>query len=586
MTPQDTSTLQDFLSRLLFREQTLKPEQVNQSLVFADTLLLHAFVRPHIKGLPPQVAIVGPTQAGKSSVVNLLIGHNGAKASPLAGFTRHAQGFVNGKVNTHLQAATNSLLPWLTFTPQDQLNNENIHQYSLTEVPSNLAEPIQITAQITWDSPDFDSVSSRGYRSTVPMLCAVSDLIVMVVSREKYADQSVWEMLRLFAPVGKPTLLCINKTQAETRAEILQAVEKKLKAEGLEHIEVLTLPYLHNENTGQLSETPAANTLRERVAAVLSSKETSQPSGSIERFLSRHWEEWVAPAKEENIAAREWNQLVETSLDDSILLYQQQFLEEPQHKDAIQKAMLRLLDLLEIPGIGGALGRIRGVITWPVRQLGSQLGGFIKKQRKVDTSVTQNPEQRILDQGFRHALLTLSQEAGHRSSSGSTASRQWWQALLLALNEEQQKVETSFPELIGNHQKTFDPQIDAAAQQLYSHLSEHPLTLNGLRAARTTTDAASVVLALKSGGIGAHDLVLTPAMLAFSSLLTESAIGKYMGSVEDSLKKAQLESVRQHVRQPLEASLKGISQHMDCRELYSISAESLQSATQIVEGFS
>jgi len=38
---------------------------------------------------PHQVAVVGPTQVGKSTVVNLLMGQRVAEVSPLAGFTIH-----------------------------------------------------------------------------------------------------------------------------------------------------------------------------------------------------------------------------------------------------------------------------------------------------------------------------------------------------------------------------------------------------------------------------------------------------------------------------------------------------------------
>ena len=41
-----------------------------------------------------QIAIIGPTQAGKSSLVNVLLNSDLAGVSPLAGYTAHPQGFV------------------------------------------------------------------------------------------------------------------------------------------------------------------------------------------------------------------------------------------------------------------------------------------------------------------------------------------------------------------------------------------------------------------------------------------------------------------------------------------------------------
>ncbi|MGZ8137515.1 MAG: GTPase, partial [Methylococcaceae bacterium] len=44
---------------------------------------------------PLQIAIVGPTQAGKSSLVNVLLNSQIAGVSPLAGYTIHPQGFCH-----------------------------------------------------------------------------------------------------------------------------------------------------------------------------------------------------------------------------------------------------------------------------------------------------------------------------------------------------------------------------------------------------------------------------------------------------------------------------------------------------------
>ena len=69
------------------------------------------------------------------------------------------------------------------------------------------------------------------------------------------------------------------------------------------------------------------------------------------------------------------------------------------------------------------------------------------------------------------------------------------------------------------------------------------MTLNSLRAARTTADAVALLVAIKTGGIGLSDLVLAPAMFSFSSLLAEGAAGHYMTQIEKDLKNTQLAAV-------------------------------------------
>ena len=82
---------------------------------------------------------------------------------------------------------------------------------------------------------------------------------------------------------------------------------------------------------------------------------------------------------------------------------------------------------------------------------------------------------------------------------------------------------------------------------MYQQLEKQPALLNSLRAARVTGDAAAVALAVKSGGLAATDLLVAPAMLSVTTLLTESALGRYMTSVKDELKREQSTEVRQQV---------------------------------------
>ena len=54
---------------------------------------------------------------------------------------------------------------------------------------------------------------------------------------------------------------------------------------------------------------------------------------------------------------------------------------------------------------------------------------------------------------------------------------------------------------------------------------------------------AALLLAIKTGGIGLNDLILAPAMLSFTSLLAEGAVGHYMKQIERDLKDQQLAEV-------------------------------------------
>ncbi|MCK5926001.1 MAG: GTP-binding protein, partial [Methylococcales bacterium] len=65
----------------------LSYEQRIEQLIFAEAFMRKGELLEADLKLPLQVAVIGPTQAGKSSICNLLLNNNLAGVSALAGFT-------------------------------------------------------------------------------------------------------------------------------------------------------------------------------------------------------------------------------------------------------------------------------------------------------------------------------------------------------------------------------------------------------------------------------------------------------------------------------------------------------------------
>ena len=105
-----------------------------------------------------------------------------------------------------------------------------------------------------------------------------------------------------------------------------------------------------------------------------------------------------------------------------------------------------------------------------------------------------------------------------------------------------------------------------------------PATLNSLRATRVTADAAALAVVFHTGGIGPQDFVLAPAVLSITSLLTESALGKYLDRVADKLKKTQLQSVRELLEKQLQQPLEALPRHMHADTSFGINSETLEAA--------
>lgn len=538
------SELQDiseFLQLLQQRERIIIPPDTDSgeklpTLIFANALLRNAIQRNKEWSLPLQLGVIGPTQSGKSSVVNLLLGTKMAAASPLAGHTRYAHGFVSEEMTPDANRCLKSVLPgWRQVEPESPGEGD---LFSLSR--SGQAESFARRPSIVWDTPDFDSVGSRSYRDTVPELCALADALLLVVSREKYADRSVWRMLRLIAPLGIPLMICLNKTERMEEAALRHSLEKRLQVESISVAGILSLPYV--EKAGEaLAVTPAAKSLRTHLAQFLDSPESGRSSEKLIAYLGQHWSQWTAPLRRELAAADYWQRAVETGIEEAVVVYRRECLDNLHYSYALQRAILRLLELLEIPGIAAALTKVRSVVTWPARRLQA----LFKERFSGKSAGGHEQEAGVLQETVSHLLIELQRKASERLLAGEDSANAWWRELLALLNLESTPIRSEAQAAVADYQSGFEAEIEEASQRLYRHLQQHPTTLNGLRAARLTTDTAAIVLAVKTGGVGINDLLLTPAMLSITSLLAEGAVGGYMKQVESELKERQLVLLRQ-----------------------------------------
>lgn len=575
---QATGGLYDFISKLKQRNLQLhtnnnKPAPHRQSLAYADALLRHSYIRKKMESLPAQVVVIGPTQAGKSTVVNLLLDTEAAKASPLAGFTRHAQGFTTQKMTDTLSADIQSLLPdWEAVSPT-QLNNEDLNTFSLTQVKTNDFPGNDL---IIWDTPDFDSVNSRDYRATVPVMCAMADAIVLVVSKEKYADQSVWDTLNLIAPIQRPLFIIVNKTTADTAQIIKQAMQKKLGDSNIQYQNIFALPYQH-ETTSKLpvSESEEIKSLRQQIQKqIIQPFQFTTPS-ILENFLTNYWSNWTASIRNEIGAQEKWLEIINTQQQVALEQFDRDYLQDPHYSETLKKAIIRLLELLEIPGVASGLKTIRKIITWPARKL----GGLIKDQTRFkDDKKETDQEIIILKEACHHYLINLQNQIIQQPDE------QWWKNIDFEFQNHESELEEQVDNAIQKHQQAFEPEIELAANKLYDYLKEHPVTLNSLRTARVSADAAAVLLAIKTGGLSLHDLALAPAFVAVTSFLAEGAVGQHMRTIEAELKKKQLVSVQEHVfKNSLTKNLSALTGRIPKDGLYGFTKAELDDAESALE---
>ncbi len=538
----------------------------SQQLLLAEAYLRKGQLIESEHNIPLQIAVIGPTQAGKSTLVNLLLSSKLAGVSPLAGYTVHPQGFANN-VEEGVWSPIQHYFGRFQQLPQLQLKASRYDCYSIN---AEVAHSDILPPCLLWDTPDFDSIDADDYQEGVIRTIALADVIILVVSKEKYADQSVWDMLAKIAAFKQPMLIFVNKLSEGSEQLILSSLQEKwlqIREDVLPEV----IPLFYNKQAGQ-PQLPASlgHVLKKLSKQVAHNKHARYR----QNLLQQSWNAWIQPVAEELQAETGWQQLIEDTLQQAIVEYRRDYLDHPHHYQTFQNALVELLNLLELPGFSKVLGKTRRVMTWPMRKM-FQLG---KKHTVGNTQ-----ECSLLKQIGEHVVIQIA-DAVWEKSEQDLAGREWWKDAGTVLRQHKQEVLQNYAEAVDEYHENFKQDVEATAHKLYHQLERQPILLNTLRATRATTDATALALAIKTGGVGLHDLVITPAMLSVTSLLAESAVGSYMHKLESELKQHQQETVMQQLfEQQLRHSLQQVLGRMPTTKRFNISQQQLDDAQQALK---
>jgi GTPase SAR1 family protein len=529
-------------------------------LILAEAFLRKGELIANNPGHPLQLAVVGPTQAGKSSLVNVLLNSDIASVSPLAGYTMHPQGFCD-----KISPAQCSGLQWyfgrFQQMPQHQLPKDRHDCYSLSQ---NSTDSSFLPQCVLWDTPDFDSIDSINYREGVIRTVALADVVILVVSKEKYADQSVWDVMAAIEVLQQPTVICLNKISEGSETLLINSLKDKWQQVRSDDFPTV-VPLYYQKEAGK-PEWPVPPLL-ERIAGQV---DRSRQTKTQLNLLQKHWQSWLEPVHAEHNLLNDWEHLVAQVLKQGVESYQRDFLNHPHHYETFQQALAELLNLLEIPGIAGVLANTRRILTWPVKKL-------LKIGRKSLRLGDSSQEITLLTQIAAHVLIQMADKLLNQAEENRDS--RWWKEFSSLLRTQRPVILHHFDDAAQGYRLEFQEEVEQAANRLYHKLQEQPALLNSLRATRVTADAAVIALALQTGGIGMQDLIIAPAMLTLTSLLAESAIGGYMNRVENELKQRQLATVKQKLfDDTLMKRLLELSRQLSSVTYFNITPEQLQQA--------
>ncbi len=513
------------------------------------------------------IAVIGPTQSGKSTVVNLLLNQEAAGVSPLAGFTVHPQGFAID-LSADILSGIGEHFSGFQKIDQFSLSPEKYTSYSVNQITTNL-----LPACMLWDTPDFDSIDAHSYREGVLKTLALADVLVLVVSKEKYADQSVWDTMTLIEKLNQPVLVVINKLVADSQSVVVESFKERWQQVRSDSPPSIMPILFSKEQVANAQQSELVRLLDNNIQKV---KRKKHDAATL-NFIKHYWLSWVSPIRSEQEAQVQWQMLIDKAIKEGLVDYQRDYLNHPHHYDTFQNALAKLLTLLEVPGMANLIAQSRKILAWPLRKV------FSMGTKKYSKAYPGTMETTVLQQIAEHVFLQLGDNVLNQIDL-TQGNNKWWKSVNSQLRQDKATILNRFEHSTLKYHENFKQEIEDTAQALYHKLEEHPAILNSLRATRITTDAALLALAVQAGGIGVHDLLLAPAMLSVTSYLAESAVGSYLHRAEAELKQQQLNTVkRQLFIQVLQQALSDLPDKMVQNTYFNISVSQLAAAEAQLE---
>ncbi|CAN5193489.1 hypothetical protein BH18CHL2_BH18CHL2_06800 [soil metagenome] len=222
---------------------------------------VRTYVLPRITSLdaPLLVVLLGPTGAGKSSLMNALAGGKVSPAGVLRPTTREAVVLATeGDAAAVLGTALASVPP-----------------ARLRVVSGRIARP----GLVLVDAPDIDSVE-RENRVLADSLVEAADLCMFVTTASRYADRVPWDVLHRVRDRRLPLVVVVNRLPDDERdrADVLSDIDRLLEDAGLRAIvegplDVVAIREGDIDEAGDALAAQAVAPVRERIDALAADRE-------------------------------------------------------------------------------------------------------------------------------------------------------------------------------------------------------------------------------------------------------------------------------------------------------------------------
>jgi hypothetical protein len=500
--------------------------------------------------LPLHVAVVGGAGAGKSTVANLLSGVPAAETNPQAGFTRHPVAYtsMNGPVTW---SSYNGFLGPLQRLAYSSPANLDADVYQIRQVPADPGDFSLLQQFVVWDCPDMTTWAAAGYVSRLMEIAALADVIVYVASDERYNDEVPTQFLHLLLRAGKPVVCCLVKMREEQAPTIVSHFQRDVLSRVPPGRAVcLTIPFLTPDELAD----PVRLAARYRIP-LLNQVAVMGETPAVARRRSIRWavhylltaqDRLLSVARQDVAALQEWQQAVQAGRTEFDNRYRREYLASEKFQ-RFDEALMRLLELLELPGVGRVVSNTLWALRWPYRLL---KGWAVKAIRRPDPPGL--PEQPVLEQALAGWLDLLRKEAARRSQGHAV-----WAHIEQGFSSGlDQQARERFEQGVRGFRLSLADEVDRTARAIYEELEKSPALLNTLRGSKLALDVAGIAGAVVAGATGGfilnwHDFILVPLAAAVTHQLVELLGKGYVDTQREQARARQQALVSHYISGPL-----------------------------------
>ena len=514
-----------------------------------------ALEKDWLKADPVHVVLFGGTNTGKSTVLNVLLGRDGAGMSVRARFSQYPEAFRPAALGDRwLDSFPSRFAGYRRYRDEHppHLSDEALcrdgYAPALAVIdPAHLdAEPMAAPAApgaVLWDTPDFSTEQAWTYFRAVLDAAALADVVVMTVTDESYADDRGNALLRMLGESGVAVHVAANKLGDS--ATLLDDIAKTLETIGQSRAPIHRLPHVAGTKPGErlrgLLATREASAFRAAIAREAARGAELKRSGLLGAvgLLRRHLEEVLRPLVSEADVAARWASAVERITRDRLIEpYRRDYLEGIRHAE-FNRALVHVMGLLQVPYIGPVLDLIGRAIRFPVR-LASDT--FRRLSGTPAPSETSPPEEQVVHEAIESWLAALKAEAQAMADADTHAA---WSQIARRLDDDAFRLllRTRFDEAFAARRRAIEEEVRRRAEAIYRELEDQPHRLNLLRGANLAASTLMIALVIKSGGLNWSDAVLGPALAGLWQNLLGWGLGRYLEAQRASLKQEQARSL-------------------------------------------